>query len=161
MTQVAAPAPSSKYDSNLQNYKVYEVYTAAHEGTFFDQSRYYNLQTPYPFDSHIKLALSRSKHATYTFNPDYFPLTPRYVIVSAYASASAAYYNHSINIYRYLALLAIFDSTFFGCLIDRFQNQGGVYANTRINVGELSQPINGSSFIQDTELSNQLSQVFY
>lgn len=158
---VAAPVVNSTYDSNLQNYKLYEVYTAAHEGTFFDQSRYYNLQTPYPFNSHIKLALARSKHATYTFNPDYFPLTPRYVIVSAYAAAAAAYANGSINVYVYLAILAIYDSTFFGCGVDRFQNQGGVFAGTRINVGELEQPINGSSFIWDTELSTQLSRLFY
>lgn len=158
---VAAPLVNSTYDSNLQNYKLYEVYTAAHEGTFFDQSRYYNLQTPYPFGSHIKLALARSKHATYTFNPDYFPLTPRYVILSAYAGAAAAYHSGAINWYQYLGLLFVLDSNFFGCIIDRFQDQGGVFANTRINIGELNQPLNGSLFIQDTELSTQLSRFFY
>lgn len=158
---VAAPIVNSTYDSNLQNYKIYEVYTAAHEGTFFDQSRYYKLQTPYPFGSHIKLALSRSKHATYTFDPDYFPLTPRYIIISAYYNLDAAFNNGAIDYYRYLAILAIYDSTFFGCAIDRFQDQGGVFANTRINVGELNLPINGSNFIQDTELSNQLDRYFY
>lgn len=158
---VAAPIVNSTYDSNLQNYKLYEVYTAAHEGTFFDQSRYYNLQNPYPFNSHIKLGLSRSKHSTYVFNPNYFPITPQYVIVSAYASVTAAYNNGSINYYKYLAILAILDSTFYGCIVERFQDQGGVYANPRINVGELTQPINGSSFINDTQLSNQLSRYFY
>lgn len=161
MILVAAPMVNSTYDSNIQNYKLYEVYTAAHEGTFFDQSRYYNLSNPFPFGSHIKLALSKSKHATYAFNPDYYPLFPRYVIASAYASVAASYANGSLNIYRYLALLAVLDSNFFGCIIDRFQNQGGVFATTKINVGELNRPINGSTFIQDTELSEQLSRLFY
>lgn len=158
---VAAPIVNSTYDSNLQNYKLYEVYTAAHEGTFFDQSRYYKLQSPYSFNSHIKLALSRSKHATYAFNPDYFPITPRYVIVSAYYNLQAAFNSGAISYPRYLAILAIYDSTFFGCAIERFQEQPGVFANTRINIGELNQPINGSKFIQDTELSNQLNRYFY
>ena len=38
--------------------------------------------------------------------------------------------------------------------------QGGTYAGTRINVGELSTPINGSNFIRDTELSNKLMKQF-
>ncbi len=45
--------------------------------------------------------------------------------------------------------------------MERFQDQGGIYANTRINVGELNQPLNGSNFIQDAELSNQLGRLFY
>lgn len=161
MILVAAPMVNSTYDSNIQNYKLYEAYTAAHEGTFFDQSRYYNLSTPFSFGSHIKLALSRSKHATYAFNPNYFPITPRYIIYSAYNNALAAYLNGQISIYWYRALLSIYDSTFFGCIVDRFQDQGGVFATTKINVGELNRPINGSSFIQDTELSEQLSRLFY
>ena len=158
---VAAPLVNSTYDSNLQNYNLYEVYTAAHEDTFFDQSRYYNLQTPYPFDSHIQLALSRSKHGTYVFNPDYFPLTPTYVINSVYWEIDYKYYNGIISYTTYLIYLFLADQTFFACGVERFQNQGGVFANTRINVGELNQPINSSSFIKDIQLSNQLNQLFY
>ncbi|CAN5758867.1 hypothetical protein BH20ACI4_BH20ACI4_23940 [soil metagenome] len=158
---VAAPLVNSTYDSNLQKYKLYEVYTAAHEGTFFDQSRYYNLQTPFSFGSHIKLALSRSKHATYTFNPDYIPLTPFYVINSVYAEIQYKYYNGLINYNTYLVYLFLADQTFFACGVERFQDNGGVFASTRINVGEVNQPINNSRFIQDVELSNQLNRFFY
>lgn len=51
---------------------------------------------------------------------------------------------------------------FYGCAIDRFSDQGGMFAdaNRRINVGELNRPINGSGFIQDTELTEQLSLFF-
>lgn len=158
---VAAPLVNSTYDSNLQNYKIYEVFTSAHQGTFFDQSRYYNLSTPYPFGSHINLALSRSKHATYAFNPDYFPITPLYVINSVYWEIDSKYYNGIISYNTYLIYLFLADQTFFACGVERFQDQGGIFANTRINVGELNQPINNSNFIKDIELSNQLNRLFY
>lgn len=158
---VAAPLVNSTYDSNPQSYKLYEVYTAAHEDTLFDQSRYYNLQTPYPFGSHIKLALSRSKHATYVFNPDYLPLFPSYVINSVYWEIEAKYNSGIISYNTYLIYLFFADQTFFECVIERFGDQGGVFANTRINVGELSHPLNSSRFIQDTELTDKLSRYFY
>lgn len=147
---VAAPLVNSTYDSNLQNYKLYEAYTAAHEGTFFDHGVYYNLQNPYPFGSHIELVLSRSKHATYAFDPNYLPLTPLYVIYGVYSELNSLVSNGFISYSTYLALLYIADQTFFLCGVERFQYQGGTFANTRINVGELSQPINNSKFIQDT-----------
>lgn len=158
---VAAPASGSTYNPNLQDYKIYEVYTSAHEGTFFDHSIYINLSTPVSFNSHIYLALSRSKHATYPFNPNNFRLVPQYVIFSTYATISYLFASGQINYLLYLALLAAADQTFTRCIVEQFQNQGGVYANTRINVGELNQPLNGSSFIRDTELSNKLSRLFY
>lgn len=158
---VAAPLSNSTYNLNIQDYKIYEVFTAAHEETFFDQSRYYNLSTPFPFDSHIKLGLSRSKHATYTFNPDGFPILPRYVIFDVYSRIYSLYYSGQIGYGTYLAYLFAADQTFFRCIVESFQNQGGTYANTRINIGELSLPSNGSNFIQDVELSNKLNRFFY
>jgi hypothetical protein len=158
---VAAPAIEMTYDTNIANYKLYEAYTAAHENTFFDQSRRYNLRSPYPFGSHIKLWLSRSKHATYVFNPNYFPIVPLYIIRSVYQEIESKYRNGIISYNTYLIYLFIADQTFRACVIERFGDQGGGFANTRINVGELERPINGSSFIQDTQLSDQLSQYFY
>lgn len=158
---VAAPLSNSTYNLNLQNYKLYEVCTAAHEGTFFDQSRYYNLTTPYPIDSHIKLALSRSKHGTYAFNPNLVRLFPQYVIYGTYSDINFLYSNGIINYYEYLAYLFVADQTFLYCIVERFQDQGGVFANTRINIGELNQPLNGSNFIKDTELTNKLNRLFY
>lgn len=46
------------------------------------------------------------------------------------------------NLHLFLA-----DQAFFECAVERFQEQGGVYANTKINVGELKAPINNSGFI--------------
>lgn len=73
---VAAPVAGSTYSLNPQDYKLYEAWTAAHEGTYFDHSMYFNVDSPQPFDNHIELGLSRSKHGTYPFNPDMYPLVP-------------------------------------------------------------------------------------
>lgn len=53
---VAAPVSNGNYNTDLQSYKVYEAYTAGHEGKLlFDTSMRFHLSTPYPFGSHIKL----------------------------------------------------------------------------------------------------------
>lgn len=158
---VAAPVSNSSYNPNLQDYSAYAGYTAAHENTFFDHSHYINISTPYSFGNHLNLWLSLSKHATYTFNPNYYPLTPQYIIFSTYDSLYLLYYYGEINIYEYLAYLFIADETFYACIVEQFNEQGGMYAETRINIGELNYPLNGSHFIQDVQSSNQLSHLFY
>lgn len=158
---VAAPVSSyNTYNLDRAAYYAYRFFTAAHEDTFSDQSQLFSPSQPVPAGLHIELALSRSKHATYPFNPDYLPLLPWYVIYSTYATIDFLYYNYYIDEYEYLAYLYIADSAYYTCFVDRFQEQGGTYAGTRINVGELSIPINSSNFIRDTELSNKLMKQF-
>lgn len=82
-------------------------------------------------------------------------------MAGTYATITALYLNGTIQYYEYLAYLFIADQNFFECIVERFQEQGGVYASTRINVGELTHPINNSAFILDTELANKLSRLFY
>ena len=154
---VAAPLLNGSYNLNLSAYKAYAVYTAAHENTFFDQSRFYNLSTPIPINGHVNLGLSRSKHGTYAFNPDYFPITPLWVISSTYFTLNVLYATGQISLVRYLILLFIADQTFFACIIERFQDQGGITANTRTNVGELKSPLNNSGFINDPAIRNKFS----
>lgn len=154
---VAAPISNGTYNTNLQAYKVYSIYTAAHENTFFDQSRYINLSTPVDINNHILLGLARSKHGTYTFNPNYFPIVPLYIINATYLSLYFAYYYGQISYLAYLTLLFIANQTFFSCVVERFQDVGGVFANTRINVGEIKNPINNSGYIQDTAIRNKLN----
>lgn len=158
---VAAPAVGSTYSVNPQDYNLYEAWTAAHESTFFDHSMYFNLSTPVSFNNHIELGLSRSKHGTYVFNPDMYPMVPDYVIAATYAGITALYLNGTIEYYEYLAYMFIADQNFFECIVERFQDQGGVYASTRVNVGELTHPINNAGFILDTELANKLGRLFY
>lgn len=45
---VAAPVSNGGYNLNLQNYKLYELFTAGHESTFFDTSEYINLGVAEP-----------------------------------------------------------------------------------------------------------------
>jgi hypothetical protein len=104
---------------------------------------------------HIHLALSLSKHATYTFNPDYLSLIPDYVIIPALTALEYACYESTFNFdlewsdLYCLASMYYVNGLFFGCAVERFVDQGGSFAQTRINVGEPNQPINGAYFIQD------------
>ena len=154
---VAAPVSNGSYNLNLQAYKVYSIYTAAHENAFFDQSRFINLSTPVAINNHILLGLARSKHGTYTFNPNNFPLFPAYIIAATYYSLYLLYSNGQIGWVQYLTYLFLADQAFYACVVERFQEQGGIYANTRINVGELRNPINNSGFIQDPSIRNKLN----
>lgn len=71
------------------------------------------------------------------------------------------YSNQSeLDYWIYLGELYAADTVFFTCVVEHFQEQGGVYSGTRINVGELSNPINGSGFIQDTEITNKFQKQF-
>lgn len=146
---VAAPVVDGGYNPDPTAYKLYTVYTAAHENTFFDQSMYGSFSPPVPAGNHLNLALSLSKHSTYGFNPDYFPITPSWFIDSYFVALDAAYLSGEIDDAEYYLSVLIGNDVFFGCLVERFGAQGGSYANTRTNVGEPAHPINGSGFIQD------------
>lgn len=154
---VAAPVLNGSYNFNPAAYKIYSVFTAAHENTFFDQSRFYNLMSPIGFNSHVVLGLSRSKHATYAFNPDYFPLFPAYIIVATYFTLYTLFITGQISELEYLIYSFLADQAFFACVIERFHDQGGAFANSKINVGELKVPLNNSIFIQDTGIRNKLN----
>jgi hypothetical protein len=78
-------------------------------------------------------------------------------MVAAKSSWSGSPGRSRIDFDTYLFYLAIASDVFYGCIIEHFQDQGGWYADSRVNVGEPSQPINGSGFIQDTELNGKLS----
>ena len=158
---VAAPVTvANTFNTTASAYKAYQFFTAAHEDTFFDQSLVFNPLQPVNFNRHIHLGLSRSKHGTYPFNPNYLPLVPDYVIYSVFATINILYITEQINIYQYLAFLYAANTVFFACAIERFQDQGAVLSGVRTNVGELNSPLNNSIFIQDTELTRKLNKYF-
>ena len=151
---LAAPAVNGSYNPDASQYSLYSIYTAAHEGTFFDQSSYADFATPIAPNNHVLLAQSVSKHSTYGFNPDYYPITPAWFIDSVNFSITAAYADGDIDDFTYYALLAAADDTFFGCLVERFGDQGPASLSYPVfNVGEVNHPLPGYSFIQDD--SNQ------
>lgn len=147
---VAAPLnPDGSIDLNPGDYAGYSYYTAAHEGTFLDHSAYLNPSSPVPAYNHLNLALSLAKHSTYTFNPDGMPLMPDWVISSVYATIDALWADGEIDDPTYLTYQFLADTVFYSCIIEHFGDQGGSYAQTRINVGEPGSPLNGSAFIAD------------
>jgi len=149
---IAAPVPEpGVYNTDPGSYQIYSYYTAAHEGMFGgDNSTYYSFNPPIPAYNHIELGLSRSKHATYTFNPDGHPVIWPDIMSLTYFTIDSLYYSGAIDDLTYLTFLYLADEAFFACLVEHFSEQGGTYAQTRIDVGEPGQPINGSGFIQDT-----------
>ncbi|MCA1567742.1 MAG: hypothetical protein LC803_19275 [Acidobacteria bacterium] len=183
---VSAPVfdPYNDWSFNLDanQYSALSVFTAAHEGTFTDQSAYHNFpQNPMWPGSHIELWHSLFKHATYTSNPNFHALLPEYVIFTEFFFLGYFFFdfynpfcreefwdwswdwNFSdcpnsdpwSNPYFYLYLASFYYAVVvtFGCVVERFHEQGGRFANPRINVGETFQPINGSSFILDNTYS--------
>jgi hypothetical protein len=146
---VAAPAVNGSYNPDPNAYSLYTVYTAAHEGTFFDQSMYASFSPAVPAGNHLNLALSLSKHSTYSFNPNYYPITPAWFIADYNATLLALWEDGEIDDEEYYLSVAIGNDVFYGCLVEQFGDQGGSYANQRVNVGEPAYPINGSTFIQD------------
>ncbi len=181
---VSAPVfdPYNAWGFNLDpnQYSALSVFTAAHEDTFTDQSDYHDFPaTPYPAGSHIELWHSLYKHATYTFNPDFHALSPVWVIYTVYFVIEFFFFYTvwnpfycdymwdwwcspgwdiflDIGFYILLAITYYVTVFFYGCAVERFHEQGSQFANPRSNVGEPFQPINGSSFILDSELYNKL-----
>ena len=153
---VAAPVSTYTYNLNPSAYSAYSYYTAAHENTLFDHSMYADFPTnPIPAGLHIHLGLSLSKHATYTFNPDMMTLVPDYIIASAVAAVdyycyrSIFDYDFGWNDIFCLAAIYYTYGAINECAVERFIDQGGQYAQGRVNVGEPNRPINGANFIRD------------
>jgi len=155
---LAAPSAGFVYNSDPAAYSLHSFYTAAHEGEpLFDHSAFGFPAEPVPAGNHLLLAASQSKHATYSFDPGHFPLFPAILIVDAFATLDLLYFSGQISFETYLYLNAVFSTVFYSCIVEHFDNQGGAYAVTRINVGEPGRPLNGSGFIEDAELHEKLT----
>ena len=86
---------------------------------------------------------------TYNFDPNYYPITPGWFIASYNQSFLALSQSGQISDAYYALALSLGNDVFFGCIVERFSNQGGAYAGYRFNVGEPGSPIPGFKFIQD------------
>jgi len=152
------------FSSDPMAYNAFAFFLSAHETEPGDQSVIlYPAQPISPFGpSHIELALARQKHATYTWDPnssypDGLPLMPWSVIFASYAAIDALYFLGIICVWEWLALQYALDVSFFSCVVERFSDSGGTFAPTRVNIGEVNQPINGSHFIQGGELQQKMN----
>jgi hypothetical protein len=158
---VAAPIVDGSYDTDFSQYKAYGYYTTAHEDSLgFDQSLLFNPLNPVNFNSHIELATSRWKHGTYPFNPNYLPIIWDSIILVTYLNIEI-YYATGGDYEVYLSLLNLADTVFFYCVVEHFEEQGGMFANIRINVGEPANPINNSGFIQEANLTFKLNKLVF
>jgi chitodextrinase len=162
---VAAPTTAPyQHPANPAAYSAYDFYTAAHENTFFDHSMYFAPSQPVGAGWHVGLAMSRAKHGTYGFNPDHSPLFPDWVIYATYAGIDFWYWwgydPYSDPYWRYLEYLSFLymaDTLFFSCVVEHFGEQGGSFAGTRLNIGEVSHPLNGAGFIYDPRFIDKLT----
>lgn len=154
---VAAPTSGFQYNTSPTAYALYSFYTAGHEGTFFDTSAFGFPSPPVPAGNHLIEALSRSKHATYTFNPDHLPLFPSFFIADVNFTLSDLYFAGFLTFDDYSFYLAVSDFVFFSCVVEHFGDQGGTTAGTNINVGEIDHTLNGSGFINGGQLRDKLS----
>jgi hypothetical protein len=156
---IAAPSTGYTFNSTPSAYKGYQMFTAAHEDTFFDNSMVFGAMPVIDFGEHPLLGLARSKHSTYPFIPDNLPLVPDWLIAGIY-DAIALDYLHSGDWVRFLALMYAADTMIYTCVVEHHQNQGPVFAGTRINVGELVYPLNNSGFIQTAVWTHKLNKYF-
>lgn len=154
---VAAPLASA---GDPGSYRSLSYYLASHEGTFFDHSIYLPPPYPLPPGNHALMWHSRSKHATYEGNPDYFPLMPSWVVSLTYLTLDDLYWLGWIDWWDYLIYLAIADSLFFTCTVEHFSEQGGFFPGLQTNVGENGRPLNGSSWIADSRVSSKLQPLW-
>jgi hypothetical protein len=154
---VAAPLSSA---GDPGAYRSLSYYLASHEGTFFDHSIYLPPPSPLPPGNHALMWHSRSKHATYEFNPDYFPLVPSWVMWLTYITLDDLYYWGYIDWWDYLIYLGIADTVFFSCIVEHFSEQGGSFPGFELNVGENGRPLNGSSWIADPRVASKLQPLW-
>jgi len=149
LAPVSAP---NTYNTDPASYAAYAYYLAAHEGfpAGFDHSVILYPQSPVLPDNHFLWFLSKFKHATYSFNPNFYPLAPAYILTSAIAFFDWLYFTDQIDYWTWLILTGLAYDTYFGCITEKFtMPQFAYFPNPRINVGEVNTPINGSRFIQD------------
>jgi len=160
---VAAPVPApGTFNTDPAAYSAYDFFTTAHEGvSIFDQSMFLAPSAPVPAGNHIQLANARSKHGTYAFNPDGYPIFNPAVVAAAYSTIDFLFFAEIIDEITYLALLFLADDLFFLCVVEHFQEQGGSFADRRINVGEPGRPINQSGFIEDPKVRVKLTTLLW
>jgi hypothetical protein len=165
---VAAPVQdpgNPSFSSDPAAYSALAFFLAAHENEIGDNSVILYPPQPIPATgpSHIELALARSKHASYAFDPsnpsfpDGLPLVPWYIIFGSYAFVDTLLFLGVICVEEWLALQYALDVSFFSCIVEHFNDSGGSFAGTRINIGEVTQPLNGSHFIQAGELYQKMT----
>lgn len=145
---VAAPLGGTSYNPDPAAYRMYMLYTAAHEGEWTsDHSAYYFVRPPAPAGWHVPLYLSLSKHATYVSPPEGSPILQDWIIYSYFWTVELLFLAGVISPPVLLTLLHIGEVAFFHCAVEHFQKRDdGVYPSPAINVGAPNVPLNGAAW---------------
>ena len=154
---VGAPTASA---GDPAAYRAYDYYLASHEGTFFNHSAFIFPAFPWPIGNHAQLWMSFSKHATYEGNPNFFPLMPGDIIAFTNGLLAELLLVGAIDDISYWIYVGIANSVFFSCIVEHFGEQGGALPTFQLNVGEKGQPINGSSWIADPDVSSKFEPLW-
>lgn len=158
ITRLVAPKVAGSYNPDFSAYRSDFLYTVAHEDKINQIETLVQFTPPASPPFHLPLALARSKHSTYPFNPDHLPLLPEFIVLAIYFAIDAyCAYGDPVTC---ILLNLIADTVVFSCIVERFEDQGGTLPQMQINVGEPSLPLNGSHFIQTMELANKLQKRF-
>ncbi|HYX26758.1 MAG TPA: hypothetical protein VFC23_21575, partial [Thermoanaerobaculia bacterium] len=158
--RVVAPAVGGSFNTDASAYRVDLVYTAAHEDTAFDHGDVEPISPPAGPEAHIAMFPSLSKHSTYLFWPHGFPLLQPWMIDATYAGIDFTCLFVSPDTCDLLYWIA--DETIWDCLTEKHVPQGWVLArpDLRTNVGEISLPLPGGSFIQSGQINQHLQKRF-
>jgi hypothetical protein len=153
----AAPTSGSRINLDPAAYRSYVFYTAAHEEGPLDHSMFFVVPGGDVANTHRGFAETLSKHSTYPFFPDGYPLTPAWIINSTYAAIYFLYDFGIIDDYLLDLFLYIADNFFYGCLVERhITDFTGWFPESRVNVGEPDHPLPGYTFIQDPKIRRKL-----
>ena len=148
-----------RYETDPLGYKAYAFYLPAHEGLLpFDHSVYLVPQAPLS-PGHLHLWLSRRKHGTYPANPDGLPIFREEVIALAFAAVEAVC--AEVGPDTCAALQGLLYALFFGCVVEHFDEQGGAFAASLTNVGELSRPVHGCGWINAPSVREKLTETLW
>jgi hypothetical protein len=155
---VAAPLAGTVFNPDPAPYRMYMFYTAAHEGTFTDQSDYYFVKPPASPGAHVPLYLSQAKHATYVFDPEGYPVAPGWIIDAFYWTLQILSDAGEVPQRQLQVVAHIGDIAFFHCFVEHFQKQGdGVSPSPAINVGAPGHPLNGAAWAETAKFKEKLS----
>ena len=132
-------------------YRAYQYYLAAHEKTFFDHGTFHTPAFPSGLGAHLPIWLSRAKHSSYLSDPRGKPIFPSSFIALVDGTVDALWASGRISKQTFLLIKSASTTFFYSCAVEDFVGLTGVLPVRKINVGELSKPINGSRWINDSD----------
>ena len=147
---LASPTDTiGSYSTNINDWRGIAAYTAAHEGTSTDSSAIITfggqVGDAMPYWPILNISQSKSKHASYAYNPGGKTLVPSWVQAAALTAIS-----YITDYWYYLSAMGAYQTTCYACITEKFDDPGSAHSPSFfVNVGEPNMPINDSVWIRD------------